>query len=550
MNFKDFSLMDETEDSYQVGHPNGKSMTIPKKGMSEKAHALVKKLKPVKMAQGGLAEDPNLMNDLDALAVNSQGMINPPDPSIAQQAGSVVRSGVGDALGAFGNVASAVAGPVVKGVGDFAKGLLTGEQAAEAAQPQVVGVSNDTSLPVQSVSEVPVPEEKIPELSKEEQQIAKQNEKNKKALETSLDQSLRLGNEIEREYKKASALQSKLETPDQIMDRFKAQDEMYKNELAAKKVDPHRLFNSYTTGQRIQNGIAMILGGFGGGRGPNPVAEMMEKAIDRDIDAQKNDQANTMNLWKMNREKLQTDLQANLATQNQILMGVKLMAERAAASAQNANAAGKMIELVQQIDQKAALNNLMRSRVSGGAPGSEAEYVKELNIASQINKEVKKDMEAKYIPGFGTTRIAPTEKQREQLIAMSNFKKLAQNAEHFAKTVGTTGYGTEANAQAENIRMGLYELLPAIRGINASTDAKIDLFSKSIDSPGSLRTGKFLAQLNELRNDTAIREQTLHTNLGAMPFKQAPQDQAAIAWAKSNPGTPQAQKILQLNGVR
>lgn len=57
------------------------------------------------------------------------------------------------------------------------------------------------------------------------------------------------------------------------------------------RVDPNRLYHNQSTGQKIGSAIAVILGGLGSGltHGPNMALEIMDKAIQRDVEAQKDD---------------------------------------------------------------------------------------------------------------------------------------------------------------------------------------------------------------------------------------------------------------------
>lgn len=61
------------------------------------------------------------------------------------------------------------------------------------------------------------------------------------------------------------------------------------HDIANFHIDPDRLHSSMGTGQKIGLAISLILGGMGSGvtGGKNPAMEMLEKSIDRDIDAQK-----------------------------------------------------------------------------------------------------------------------------------------------------------------------------------------------------------------------------------------------------------------------
>lgn len=64
-------------------------------------------------------------------------------------------------------------------------------------------------------------------------------------------------------------------------------DELYNNVLNS-KIDPTRMWSNLSTGQKVAASIGLILGGIGGRRGgPNMAIAALDKAIDRDIDAQR-----------------------------------------------------------------------------------------------------------------------------------------------------------------------------------------------------------------------------------------------------------------------
>lgn len=141
-----------------------------------------------------------------------------------------------------------------------------------------------------------------------------------------------------------------------------AQDYKKKDEALAKaymnaKVDPNHYFHSMSTGKHILAGIAILLGGGTGG----PVTSMIDNSIKRDIDAQKNAQDQALNLWKMNREQYGNDQAANLATQNQLLVGTQVQLNRAASAAKAPTAMANAQSANALIDQKLAENRFKLS---------------------------------------------------------------------------------------------------------------------------------------------------------------------------------------------
>lgn len=88
-------------------------------------------------------------------------------------------------------------------------------------------------------------------------------------------------------------------------DKITAQNTQLFNDVASSKIDPNHFWNSKTTGGKIMATIGVILGGIGGGASgtPNQALATLQNHIQEDIDAQKNDQSNKMNLYKMGLER-------------------------------------------------------------------------------------------------------------------------------------------------------------------------------------------------------------------------------------------------------
>lgn len=147
-----------------------------------------------------------------------------------------------------------------------------------------------------------------------------------------------------------------LPSANDIAQSYKSKDDTLLKAYQSKTIDPNHYWNSKTTGQKIIAGIGMLLGG-----GGSQTASFIENAINRDIDAQKNDQSQTMNLWKMNKEEYGNDLAANLATQNQLLLGTQNQLQQAAANAKGPIAIAAANHGNALIDQKLAENRFKLS---------------------------------------------------------------------------------------------------------------------------------------------------------------------------------------------
>lgn len=95
------------------------------------------------------------------------------------------------------------------------------------------------------------------------------------------------------------------------------QDEMRKPE---NQINMDRFYSNMSTGRKIRTIIGMLLGGMAGGvlRQENPLIAMLNKEIDRDIEAQKLAREDKTNLYKQNLQVLKDSQAAYIQTANQL----------------------------------------------------------------------------------------------------------------------------------------------------------------------------------------------------------------------------------------
>lgn len=93
--------------------------------------------------------------------------------------------------------------------------------------------------------------------------------------------------------------------------------QQYKNQ----RLDPNRLYASQSTGDKLLSGIALIISGMGAGLTgqPNLALQVMDKAIDRDIEAQKYNIDKGENLLSLQMKKYGNLMQAEMATKEMMM---------------------------------------------------------------------------------------------------------------------------------------------------------------------------------------------------------------------------------------
>lgn len=126
--------------------------------------------------------------------------------------------------------------------------------------------------------------------------------------------------EIAQNHQVADAQQKALDIQQKSFDTFqgnlKAKQDQYDsvfNEVANGKIDPNHFWESKTTGQKVMSNIAILLGGISQGlthSQTNPAMDLLNKRINEDIDAQKN-----------NLGKKQTMLSENIRAQGNMIQG-------------------------------------------------------------------------------------------------------------------------------------------------------------------------------------------------------------------------------------
>lgn len=508
MQLKDFSLLKEDEDNYHIGHPKGRSISFPKKGLSDKAQLLISRLKKQQNFDEGTPD----------------GTEEAPSPSAQEPANS-------------------------QGLEDTPESITAD---AQSQAPNEMTTPAETELANNSEQEMPAAKSEVPsESSSAAPNNSEGLETAKSSIEKGVKAEQKAGQEEAKAYREAAQAQEILPTQAQVLSAHNEKDQQLQKAFLDKKIDPNRYLHNMNTGSKISTAIAMVLGGIGSGLTgqPNVAAQFLQKAIDDDVEAQKNDQSKTLNLWKMNREATGDDLQANLATQNQLLSIAKVKALQAAAGAQGPLAQQRAATGIQALDQQIALNNWVRSRSGNATPGTEQQHIADLETLRQVNPKLRDEVERKYIPGVGVARIAPTSAQREELMSYDTIGHRLNEAENFARTeAGTLGTfpGSAANAKAENIRNSLAVELNKLYGLNRLTDNEYHNFKSQIPDPGSFFNSRALKRIEDLKGQLMARQKSVSNQLGVTPFKKPPTDATAIAWARANPNNPNSAKILQV----
>lgn len=375
MNLKNYKAIAQDEHSYTVQHPSGKKLFIEKAKLTKPAHEAILHLYQGAQVGGGAEEAPTV--DLSAMGggdpmasimktpVPAAGAADPveladePDDAIPVREDKITDFSKAASQSRLGITAAEQAGidsiPLPKVTS------VTPEQAVAQsdAMAKVDGRSPDGSAAGESSMD-PLVQDKMDVQSQLQQQM--EHEK------TFAEEQEAANNKIAAVQEASAKEQRSLPTQEEIFNKYQTQDAKFQQAVIDGKVDPQRIIHNMGTGSKIVSGIAMILSGMGAATTgqPNLAMKVLDDAIERDIDAQKNDQTKNLSVWKMNREALGNDMAANLATKNQMLGAAQMQLQ--AAQTQALNPANKLRaqQAIDQIKGQMIQNNLRRSLLTQG----------------------------------------------------------------------------------------------------------------------------------------------------------------------------------------
>lgn len=173
------------------------------------------------------------------------------------------------------------------------------------------------------------------------------------------------------------------------------------NAAAAEQVDPDRWWNSKSTGGKILAGIGMVLGGAGGGlqgTGRNPALEVMNKAVDDDMAAQRHHIDNSwkaiatehgLNTDAFNRELHRQTWEADF--RKGAFENIKLQLGQAAATTQSETVKNNALNMIQTLsDEQSKIRN---DQWKLGVQAQQAELNRMRALSKDADADVQKLME-------------------------------------------------------------------------------------------------------------------------------------------------------------
>ncbi len=513
MNLKDFSLLKEDNESYEIGHPQGNSMTIPKAGLSTKAQTLISELKQHQnFVEGGNVDD----DKKDPEPTPSPTPSIPINVDNPQMPASMLNPNVSAADEQNANT--------IPGSSETASAPPTPASVAPAADPNLsqapaLGSSPDLNNAIAT------------DIGAQQAQATAETKAGKQEAGT--------------QYALAKQL-TDASSPLDLFTQNQDKDASLEQAVMSKSIDPDRLWNSKSGASKFSTILGVLIGGLGGSQ---TTLQMLRQNVQDDIAAQQNDQSKAMNLWKMNRENLGSAQAATLATENQYNSIAQAKLKAAAAGTMGPQAAANAAAAIVPLEQARMQNNKMLALMKfNSQPGSSP------IDPSQLIPYVSHDP--------AQQKAIAEEIGKAQNISM-NRNKMLNYFDQASKenTVLRTGAGLLREPASV---MALHQtMLPNFKQIDGTVRqaAMDETFHNLTPAPGDTDTKIALKRqaLNDwMQSETAAPiaksvglDLQKYQSTRAHADTPGSSDQQAQAWAMANPNDPRSAKIMQqLGGSR
>jgi len=264
------------------------------------------------------------------------------------------------------------------------------------------------------------------------------------------------------------------------------------NAYAQQKINPRAVFDNMDTGNKLMASVGLLLGGIGQGllhTQTNPAMDVINKALDRDIESQKLNMDKTRNLLTMNMEKYRNLDAATAATRANQLAVTSSMLNQAIQKAQPGIIQSQLLQTKSQIDlqrfqmqRDLALFNVNASAVSGeGVPAHLLPYV-------------SKDISGNMVPLPNGNYAAARDKDAAKTVTdtIAPYQTL-MGLMHEMDKLGPSALvpGTSANQQAHALAGQTVLELNSLHGLKRISDKDVEIQSNTFRDP--TKFSQFLA---------------------------------------------------------
>lgn len=274
-------------------------------------------------------------------------------------------------------------------------------------------------------------------------------------------------------------------------------------DYASGKIDPTRIYSNMNTGNRVMSAISVLLGGLSQGltgAKSNPAMDVINNAIDRDIDAQKAELGKKQNLLAFNMQKYGNLKDAMNATKMQIMTlaqaqvnaaASKAGSKQALAAAQmfNADIDLKMLTLRDQLAASQAMNEKLNN-----PQGVSAKDLMKLN--QDIQDKMVQLPNGNYIPAFNKESAKIVRDIQGEIYRVKDTVKAARNFMEQGASLPLTRRNDLAKTINQRILADLKS--KAMLELGALTEADLKLLEPLVPSVGDFFQASSKQKLDQL----------------------------------------------------
>lgn len=519
-----YNLVDEDDNKFVVGNGDS-SFSIAKYGLDDGFMEKLRMLPRVGYAEGGIVEEP-APSALES-GLKAQSGIGDIFGAIASPIGEAMQAGLEAPTprglqfapyGEFGGAAEATSmptGPVSEPIPGRtgATGTWSPEAGAPAAAPEATADTTPPYLKMMqemAASGQPPSFAMPPEIMSGYQKMQQGTMAQAQAHADAAMEQARLYDEQAKDLElQQIAYRKQTEKLDsEIADLQKG--------IATQKIDPNRIWTNTNTGNRVLANISLLLGGLSqgltGGKS-NPAMDVINNAIDRDIDAQKAELGKKQNLLSLNLAKYGRLDQAFQATKMQIMavtqaqinqQAAKMGSKQALAAAQVAS--GQMDVQIAMLKNKLA-SDFAASQKLQDPKGLSFDDIMKLDekmreVMVPIPPTAGNQFKNRFIPAVSkedATKIKTAYTLYQQTAPLLQRVRVAMDK-------GMTLPKTAQNDIANALKSEIILLQKNLQQLGQITEADMDLVNPLIPQVGKLFDAGERAKLDLLmkRNDELI----------------------------------------------
>ena len=268
--------------------------------------------------------------------------------------------------------------------------------------------------------------------------------------------------------------------------------------IANQKIDPNRLWNNMSTGNKILASLSIALGGLGAGlqgrAGQNVALDVIQKEIDRDIDAQVKELGKKQTLYSENLRRLGDERAAKASTKAQLISVAQAQANAIAARSGSAVAMAQMKSINAQADmQKAQLNREaamfgFKQQILGGGGREGGIPVSQENPA--VLEKIIPDYSKKRVVIGDKAYVAGSERSAELVGKMEPLYKQVQDEVSNLQKLYKDGTLSSATMQRGEAKATMNRLAFAVNALNGNmrfSELNKDMIEKMFSDPTSLK---------------------------------------------------------------